>query len=86
MPVFCHMESFTSLNSSFYCVCIITHTTHCSTGAHSSTGKHSSQPGHDIKADNKARVTTLWPALLETIPPPWAVLDKRLLQSIWVLI
>lgn len=39
-------------------------------------------PSHDIEAANKSRITTLCSALLETR----AVLSKRLLQSIWVLI
>lgn len=87
-PAFCHTESFTSLNSSFYCVCIASCTTHCSTGAHSSTAKPSPHPGHGTEAGNRAgsphcqlSSRRVWPTLLET----WAVLDKRLLQSIWVL-
>lgn len=42
-------------------------------------GKHSPHPGRGINTDSKARAITLWPTFLETIPPLWAVLVKRLL-------
>lgn len=57
-----------------------THTTSRCDNLQSFVGRHSPHPGHPIKTDSKARATTLWPALLETIPPLRAVSVKRLLQ------